>query len=88
MLFYSQLRENIINSITKLTMNDTKSVNQIASVLVEATKEEADITPTSGVSGINHQLIIYYLFLERFTNECLKTKTKVVTLVKHKQHKQ
>lgn len=31
-------------------MNDTESVNQIASVLVEATKEEMDITPTSGVS--------------------------------------
>ena len=54
--FYSQLRENIINSITKLKMNDTKSVNQIASVLVEATKEEAAITPTSGVSSINIQL--------------------------------
>ena len=52
--FYSQLRENIINSITKLNMNDTKSVNQIASVLVEATKEEAAITPTSGVRGTNY----------------------------------
>jgi len=36
-------------------MNDTKSVNQVGSVLVEATKEEADITPTSGVSGINNK---------------------------------
>ena len=54
LLFYSQLRENIINSITKLNMNDTKSVNQIASVLVEATKEEAAITPTSGVRGTNY----------------------------------
>ncbi|KAJ7336026.1 hypothetical protein OS493_013400 [Desmophyllum pertusum] len=46
----SLLRENIIKSVTKLRMNDTESVNQIASVLVEATKEEMDITPTSGVS--------------------------------------
>ena len=54
LFFYSQLRENIINSITKMKMNDTKSVNQIASVLVEATKEEAAITPTSGVRGTNY----------------------------------
>ena len=53
---YPQLRENIITRITKLRMNDTKSVNQVASVLVEATKEEAAITPTSGVSGINYHL--------------------------------
>ena len=49
---YSQLREGIINAITKLRLNDTESVNQIASVLVEATKKEEDITPTSGVSPI------------------------------------
>lgn len=36
-------------------MNDTASVNQVGSVLVEATKEEEDITPTSGVSGINNK---------------------------------
>lgn len=54
-LFVYQLRENIIKSVTKLRMNDTESVNQIASVLVEATKEEMDITPTSGVSTYMQQ---------------------------------
>ena len=45
-----QIRQNIINSITQLKINDTESVNQIASVLVEATKVEGEITPQSGVS--------------------------------------
>ena len=45
-----QIRQNIINSITQLKINDTESVNQIASVLVEATKAEGEITPQSGVS--------------------------------------
>ncbi|XP_078384727.1 sperm receptor for egg jelly-like [Oculina patagonica] len=48
----SLLREDIINSITKLRMNDTESVNQIASVLVEATKEEAALTATSGFQSL------------------------------------
>ena len=45
-----QIRQNIVNSITQLKINDTESVNQIASVLVEATKVEGEITPQSGVS--------------------------------------
>lgn len=47
-----QIRQNIINRITHLKINDTGSVNQIASVLVEATKVEGEITPQSGVSGL------------------------------------
>ncbi|XP_022784277.1 uncharacterized protein LOC111324875 [Stylophora pistillata] len=48
----STVRENVINSITKLTINDTSNANQIASVLVEATKEEGGISPSSGLQAL------------------------------------
>ena len=44
-------------------MNDTESVGQIASVLVEATQAELQITPESGVSFLLKAIGLNEVFL-------------------------